>query len=125
MESTNKKSNKTIIQLTVVAIAIILFGLATIGVLKLINSPPPNQPPDQQKAELTAQANTEQAKAQDLLKKGDASGAKKAFEHARGLYQQTGDTSHLKDVNASLSLIERTNTQAKPTEQPPTAFPSN
>lgn len=120
----NMSNNKTrfIIQITIALIAIIVLAFATIGVLRFIASPA-TQPPGDDKAATNARGNNEYTKANDLLKKGDTTGAKQAFENARELYKQTNDTRRLKDINTSLSLLQNTDIPKGPTNEPPLATP--
>ncbi len=122
MDTNEKKKSQRIIQTTIVTLVALLLGAGTIWALQFIEEPSSTrQNADQHKTALSAQADSQYDQANKLLKNGDKTGAKKAFEKARDLYQQTGDTQHLKDIDLSLSLIQHT--KDEPTA-PPQAPPS-
>jgi len=77
----------------------------------------------QDKAATDSQAKMKYIAANTLLSKGDYNGAKKAYEESETLYNQAGDTSHIKDIKSALSVITRAMSQQTVPPSHPTSMP--
>lgn len=120
----DEAKTRSIIQLTVVIIIVIVLGFSTIALLKYFSQNPATSPQQEtDKTALQQKAKSEYDNANNLLKQGKTEEAKKAFESAKSTYQQAGDTSHNKDIDTSLSLIEHTGPQTGPAQPPAPGTP--
>src|SRR5690349_10216085 len=108
----NKNTQKTILLIIGAVLLVAILAIATTLLLKNIGPTSTNRTSQDQ--ETIKQADMEYDKAQDSLAKGDLPTAKTSFEKAQGLYKQTNDKSHLKEIDAALSLIEHTNPKTTP-----------
>jgi outer membrane protein assembly factor BamD (BamD/ComL family) len=114
----NKNTRKTILLIVGAILLVVILAIATTFLLKNINTTTNQASQDQ---ETIKQADTEYDKAQKALATGDLPTAKTSLEKAKELYKQTNEKSHLKEIDAALSLIDHTDPQTTPTQQAPPA----
>ena len=123
-DTTPKPVSKHAKKITIAIVALIVavgIGAGTIAILR--STTPANDTTDQSsqdKAVKAKEASAKYANALDLMKKGDTSNAKKALEDAQNLYKQAGDSSHDKDIQSSLSSLNKQDGQ-QPTQTAPAA----
>jgi outer membrane protein assembly factor BamD (BamD/ComL family) len=120
--NTQKPVSKHAKKVTIIVVAIIIaisIGAGTFAILRSTSTNNTTQNSDDKTAK-TKEASAKYDSALSLMKKGDTTNAKRALEDAQSLYKQASDTSHDKDIQASLSSLNKQDDK-QPAEAAPAA----
>lgn len=114
-------------KITIAVVAIIVAVAIGASTFALLRSTTPVADKNQvtvDKAEKAKEAKSKYDSAVDSMKKGDTASAKKALEDAQALYKQADDTSHDKDIQASLTTLGK-QPETKPASPPAASQPAS